>query len=110
MSLSPDQKLVNLTQYKELAAKVGVARYGSKIDLVSRIKGASGGKDKLQTLIEKTKKSIVVHKKKKVVVGSPKKKTPTKSSPKGGCDRCMGLQCRHHFAAVKKKRLNKTTE
>jgi hypothetical protein len=85
MSLSPDQKLVNLTQYKELAAKVGVARYGSKTDLVSRIKGVSGGKDKLQTLIDKAKKSIVVHKKKKAV-GSPKKKTPTKSCPKGGCD------------------------
>ena len=53
---------------------------------MSRIKGVSGGKDKLQTLIDKAKKSIVVHKKKKVVVGSPKKKTPTKSSPKGGCD------------------------
>ena len=64
MSLSPDQKLVNLTQYKELAAKVGVARYGSKTDLVSRIKGVSGGKDKLQTLIDKAKKSIVVHKSK----------------------------------------------
>ena len=85
MSLSPDQKLVNLTQYKELAAKVGVARYGSKTDLVSRIKGVSGGKDKLQTLIDKAKKSIVVHKKKKAA-GSPKKKTPTKSCPKGGCD------------------------
>lgn len=86
MSLSPDQKLVNLTQYKELAAKVGVARYGSKTDLVSRIKGVSGGKDKLQTLIGKAKKSIVVHKKKNV--GSPKKKTPTKckSSPKNDCD------------------------
>ena len=86
MSLSPDQKLVNLTQYKELAAKVGVARYGSKIDLVSRIKGVSGGKDKLQTLIGKAKKSIVVHKKK--AVGSPLKKTPTKckSSPKSDCD------------------------
>ena len=82
MSLSPDQKLVNLTQYKELAAKVGVARYGSKTDLVSRIKGVSGGKDKLQTLIDKAKKSIVVHKKK---MGSPKKKT-TKSCPKSGCD------------------------
>ena len=77
MSLSTDQKLVNLTQYKELAAKVGVARYGSKTDLVSRIKGVSGGKDKLQTLIAKAKKSIVVRKKKKVV-GSPLKKTPTK--------------------------------
>ena len=41
-SLSPDQKLLTLTQYKELAAKVGVARYGSKTDLVSRIKGVSG--------------------------------------------------------------------
>ena len=87
MSLSPDQKLVNLTQYKELAAKVGVARYGSKTDLVSRIMGVSGGKDKLQTLIGKAKKSIVVHKKKKAV-GSPLKKTPTncKSSPKNDCD------------------------
>ena len=87
MSLSPDQKLVNLTQYKELAAKVGVARYGSKTDLVSRIKGVSGGKDKLQTLIDKAKKSIVVHKKKKAV-GSPLKKTPTKCkySPKNDCD------------------------
>ena len=85
MSLSPDQKLVNLTQYKELAAKVGVARYGSKTDLVSRIKGVSGGKDKLQTLIDKAKKSIVVHKKKKAA-GSPNKKTPNKSCPKSGCD------------------------
>ena len=84
MSLSPDQKLVNLAQYKELAAKVGVARYGSKTDLVSRIKGVSGGKDKLQTLIDKAKKSIVAHKKKKAA-GSPKKKTPTKSCPKRGC-------------------------
>ena len=83
MSLSPDQKLVNLTQYKELAAKIGVARYGSKTDLVSRIKGVSGGKDKLQTLIDKAKKSIVAHKKK---MGSPKKKTPTKSCPKRGSD------------------------
>ena len=65
MSLSPDQKLPSLTQYKELAAKVGVARYGSKGDLVSRIKAVSGGKDKLNTLIDKTKKSLVVHKKKK---------------------------------------------
>ena len=87
MSLTRDQKLVNLTQYKELAAKVGVARYGSKTDLVSRIKGVSGGKDKLQTLIDKAKKSIVVRKKKNAV-GSPLKKTPTKckSSPKGDCD------------------------
>ena len=87
MSLSPNQKLPSLTQYKELAAKVGVARYGSKGDLVSRIKAVSGGKDKLNTLIDKTKKSIVVHKKKKAV-GSPLKKTPTKckSSPKNDCD------------------------
>ena len=85
MSLSPDQKLVNLTQYKELAAKVGVARYGSKTDLVSRIKGVSGGKDKLQTLIGKAKKSIVVRKKNKSAA-SPLKKTPTKACKGGDCD------------------------
>ena len=70
----PAQDARRLTQYKELAANVGVARYGSKTDLVSRIKGVSGGKDKLQTLIDKAKKSIVAHKKKKAA-GSPKKKT-----------------------------------
>ena len=45
--------------------------------------GVSGGKDKLQALIDKAKKSIVAHKKK---MGSPKKKTPTKSCPKRGSD------------------------
>ena len=63
-SLSPDQKLLTLTQYKELASSVGVARYGSKQDLVARINGAAGGNTKLMTLIDKAKKSIVVHKSK----------------------------------------------
>ena len=58
MSLSPDQKLPSLTQYMELAAKVGVARYGSKGDLVSRIKAVSGGKDKLNTLIDKPRRAL----------------------------------------------------
>ena len=82
MSLSPDQKLPSLTQYKELAAKVGVARYGSKGDLVSRIKAVSGGKDKLNTLIDKTKKSLVVHKKKKNKAKAEKKNTEKNNAEK----------------------------
>ena len=64
-SLSPDQKLLTLTQYKELASSVGVARYGSKQDLVARINGAAGGNTKLMTLIDKAKKSMVLKKGKK---------------------------------------------
>ena len=61
-SLSPDQKLLTLAQYKELASSVGVARYGSKQDLVARINGAAGGNTKLMTLIDKAKKSMVLKK------------------------------------------------
>ena len=64
-SLSPDQKLLTLAQYKELASSVGVARYGSKQDLVARINGAAGGNTKLMTLIDKAKKSMVLKKGKK---------------------------------------------
>ena len=64
-SLSPDQKLLTLTQYKELASSVGVARYGSKQDLVARINGVAGGNTKLMTLIDKAKKSMVLKKEKK---------------------------------------------
>ena len=65
MSLaSSDIKLLKMCEYKELAAAVGVACYGSRSDIANRIQGAPHGAFKLKTSIDKVKKSIVLHKKK----------------------------------------------
>ena len=65
MSLSPsDIKLLKMREYKELAATVGVACYGSRTDIANRIQGAPHGAFKLKTSIDKAKKAMVLHKKK----------------------------------------------
>ena len=60
----PAQDARRLTQYKELASSLWVARYGSKQDLVARVTGVAGGNTKLMTLIDKAKKSMVLKKEK----------------------------------------------
>ena len=53
-ALAPsDIKLLKMREYKELAATVGVACYGSKNDIANRIQGAPHGAFKLKTSIDK---------------------------------------------------------
>ena len=74
MSLAPsDIKLLKMREYKELAAAVGVACYGSKTDIANRIQGAPHGAFKLKTSIDKAKKSIVLHKKQAAKKNAEKK-------------------------------------
>ena len=82
MSLSPDQKLPSLTQYKELAAKVASLATARRATLCPASKLSRVARISSTALIDKTKKSLVVHKKKKNKAKAEKKNTEKNNAEK----------------------------